>query len=156
MTINQKQQTSYIYLLVESGKKAFKIGKADDVLARAAILPQEFEDSIYFECEQHRVFDIEKVLHYMFKTAHQPKESGDGRTEWFDYQYFNECKQFIIQNQEQLGITQIIETTKNQFYKTPESLLEQEKQQKKLWIKLKNNNGFKLKTVNPSNACNKP
>jgi hypothetical protein len=40
MTINQKQQTSYIYLLVESGKKAFKIGKADDVLARAAILPQ--------------------------------------------------------------------------------------------------------------------
>ncbi len=111
--------SSHVYLLVESSRRRFKIGKADDVMARAAALPQKFSDSVYFQCSVDSVFELEKILHLTFKKFKAPMSSGDGRTEWFDYACFEECKAFVIANQKTFGVESINHINQAEFFKIP-------------------------------------
>lgn len=101
-------RVSHLYLLVEVGSEAFKIGKADDPTRRAAVLPNRinFGRSLAFAFPAQHVIRAEKTLHFLFRKhrlANRPR--ADGSTEWFRIEAFDDVKRFLWVNRALLGWT---------------------------------------------------
>lgn len=84
---------SYVYLLVHRAEPRFKIGKANDPKARAAMLPEapliDHDRSVTALLPtQARAIEVERMLHkalagFRLKLFDGPAITWDGSTEWF-------------------------------------------------------------------------
>lgn len=94
---------SFIYLLLSKDGNKYKIGKANDVTSRYAVLKKywgEFDvvNSLQIKCVKTEVYHLEKLLHFIFKDYHlQYNLSKEGYTEWFSAKSFKQAKNLIKQ-----------------------------------------------------------
>jgi hypothetical protein len=81
-------ETSHVYLLLFPERGLFKIGKADDVTARAGTLAKDWgapdmDRSWHVKVQRSHVFGLEKSLHFLLGGYRETFDTGDGRTEMF-------------------------------------------------------------------------
>jgi hypothetical protein len=99
-----KQQV--VYLLREKGTSNLKIGISIDPIVRLRTIPEQIdiEESFYIECPRASMArKIELVLHTLFASHRIEKQPGDGHTEWFSPNCFEEVKTFIGEQSRRLG-----------------------------------------------------
>lgn len=104
---------AYVYVLQHTALPMFKIGKAVDVLRRAASIGQsafDFTRSYALACRDERdALRVEAVLHRVF-AAHRKARGdvdtklSDGATEWFDSACRGEVDAFVQANAGILGV----------------------------------------------------
>lgn len=88
---------SYIYLMVESDGRAFKIGTSLNPIARSYQLHNviDYDRSLQFKFQGRQAAKAERMLHFLFRTNRQTREKADGSTEWFDIDCLALTKQFL-------------------------------------------------------------
>ena len=84
---------SFLYLLVAADRSAFKIGVSINPTQRMSDLPEDFDRqrSVQFKCDEREVYKVEKTLHFLFRKNRTEKSFGDGYTEWFSIDCFDEA-----------------------------------------------------------------
>lgn len=103
-----RREMSYLYLLVAADQSSFKIGVSINPTQRMSDLPGDFDRqrSVQFKCDAQEVYKVEKTLHFLFRKHRTEKSFGDGYTEWFSIDCFNDVKNFIQNNQALLSWTE--------------------------------------------------
>ncbi len=95
---------SYLYFLVDIQHSAFKVGVSSNPFKRSLSIPEEIdiEKSLQFSCKRTEVYRIEKTIHFLFDAYRSEKSRGDGFTEWFSMEVFEEIRHFVLSNQDKL------------------------------------------------------
>lgn len=99
--------STHIYLLWHETDGVFKLGKANDVIARMASLP----DAIDLGRSRQMLVPsaalatrLEKLCHVMFSAHARPRpHRGDGYTEWFDAAVHEQAVAFLEGNRDLMG-----------------------------------------------------
>jgi len=89
-----------IYLLIYPELKAFKLGKADNVFSRACSLKKwwgepDYLSSSSLDLDAGLVFKFEKGLHLLLDQFSMNFEEGDGKTEFFSLDAYNDAVEYI-------------------------------------------------------------
>ncbi len=100
----------HLYLLVSDDETMFKIGVSRDPELRAFALPDAINPKLSMQVavESGDVFCVERVVHYFFRAHRLDRESGDGRTEWFDMTSFELVVDYLVANAEILGLGEFL------------------------------------------------
>lgn len=95
-------QVSFVYLLVEEGGLAFKIGHSVDPTGRCKKLPNQidYSRSLQFSFGGRQARAAERLLHFLFRKHRQTRPRCDGSTEWFDIACHEAAKRFLWVNRE--------------------------------------------------------
>jgi len=100
-------ESTHIYLLWHETDGVFKLGKANDVHARMASLPDAIDVA---RSRQMRVPStalatrLEKLCHVLFSAHARPRpHRGDGYTEWFDTAVHEQAVAFLEANRDLMG-----------------------------------------------------
>ncbi len=93
-------RTHYVYLLVDREKHIFKIGVSINPTFRAQQLRHKFNLSMSVQAgfTKKQAYQIEKYLHSRFKDLNVDRREmgrGDGSTEWFSFDCFPACRNFL-------------------------------------------------------------
>ena len=91
---------TYIYLLIYPKLKAFKIGKADNVFNRADSIKKwwgepDYVNSFSLAISSESVFKLEKSLHLLLDQFSMNFSDGDGKTEFFSFDVFNDAIEYV-------------------------------------------------------------
>lgn len=109
----EKPLQSFVYVIPHRGLPALKIGKANDVDLRAAMLGDiDVEAGIYLIGDSERkALSAESLLHKAFRKwrlhqdlARQIGIEHDGSTEWFDISCMPRVRRFIKANADLIGL----------------------------------------------------
>lgn len=111
MTYEERHLVSHVYILRDLKHPRFKIGKANDILARARSFQWEsvdFQLSLGLRLgSETDAYSLEKILHRTFRFASvNPLEvvasggSIDGASEWFDISCWTRLLQYLRDNQD--------------------------------------------------------
>ncbi|WP_298770093.1 GIY-YIG nuclease family protein [uncultured Shewanella sp.] len=89
-----------IYLLIYPKLKAFKVGKADNVFNRADSIKKwwgepDYANSFSLVISSESVFKLEKSLHLLLEQFSMNYSEGDGKTEFFSVDAFNDAIEYI-------------------------------------------------------------
>lgn len=104
-----------VYLLMHASGQSFKIGIAVQTHRRAAALPDDIDMARSLEAvvTTGRAESVEKILHYLCRDLSTTAERiergdvGDGYTEWFAAEAFDQARAFIDGHAEMLGVTRL-------------------------------------------------
>jgi hypothetical protein len=102
-----KPDDNYVYLLPNVDNTHFKIGVSVNPGKRAAFVAPETDWAkakvLRAESRRH-AFQIEKTLHFLFLAyrAEQAVPKGEGYTEWFQFEAYQECLDFVSNNRAML------------------------------------------------------
>jgi len=111
------RMTAFVYLLPHAEHSRFKIGKANELLARIRQLGSEQFDLAKSRAlrvdSQDDAQNLERLLHRAFAKSRLPAEfvaeqegySRDGATEWFDNGCLERLDQFLHENADLLGFS---------------------------------------------------
>lgn len=102
-----------VYLLMHASGQSFKIGIAVQTHRRAASLPDDIDMARSLEAvvTTGRADSVEKILHYLCRDLSTTAERiargdvGDGYTEWFAAEAFDQARAFIDDHAAMLGVS---------------------------------------------------
>ena len=89
-----------IYFLIYPKLRAFKIGKADNVFSRAYGIKKwwgepDYINSLFLKIDAKLVFKLEKSLHLLLDQFSMNYSEGDGKTEFFSFDAFDDAIEYI-------------------------------------------------------------
>jgi hypothetical protein len=95
-----------VYLLAETSGRAFKIGVSIAPSRRAVALPQTIDRkrSLQIPMTAGAAYQVERVLHYLFRDHAAEMPEGDGYTEWFEMAAWPDVLNFLTEQRERLGV----------------------------------------------------
>ncbi|WP_022979795.1 hypothetical protein [Ideonella sp. B508-1] len=102
-----------VYLLMHASGQSFKIGIAVQTHRRASALPDDIDMAKSLEAvvTTGRAESVEKILHYLCRDLSTKAERiergevGDGYTEWFAAEAFDQARAFIDGHAAMLGVS---------------------------------------------------
>ncbi len=96
-----------LYFLRHREEPLFKIGISINPVTRALALPEgiDLSASFYVECRK-RPRSVEQAIHLMFSEM-SVRLSGDGCTEWFSMDCFDDVCEFVTAHKARLGISDL-------------------------------------------------
>lgn len=104
-----------LYLLMHASGRQFKIGIAVQTHMRARNLPDDIDLARSLEAvvTTGSAKKVESILHYLFRDLSQTEErvrqgnTGDGYTEWFDIEGFDQARAIIETHASLLGVSSL-------------------------------------------------